>query len=220
MKNNDQRFRLPYGTALLNDNELHHDLGYLADTDAAKKILLGTYIYPRDVDPTTISVLKQFATMFQLHKTMPFNFRITTSDYVSYWKSRKEATASSFSGLHLGHYKAAADSPFLASIHAKAIELAYRKMNHMQRWSVGLSVMIEKEPGVIKVDKLRALLFMEADFNFANMLYFGKRMTIAANKQLVTREQFAVKNNTSVEVALCRMLFFDLVRLRQCNSAL
>ena len=80
--------------------------------------------------------------------------------------------------------------------------------------------MIEKEPGVIKVDKLRALLFMEADFNFANMLYFGKRMTIAANKQLVTREQFAVKNNTSVEVALCRMLFFDLVRLRQCNSAL
>ena len=66
-------------------------------------------------------------------------------------------------------------------------------MSPLERWCVGLSVMIEKVPGVIQVDKLRALLFMEADFNFANKLYFGKRMIHAANDKVIAKEQFAVK---------------------------
>jgi hypothetical protein len=36
--------------------------------------------------------------------------------------------------------------------------------------------MLEKTPGVIKVDKLRAILLMEADFNFFNGLMFAGRM--------------------------------------------
>ena len=36
--------------------------------------------------------------------------------------------------------------------------------------------MLEKKPGVIRVDKLRAILLMEADFNFVNKLIFGSRM--------------------------------------------
>ena len=35
--------------------------------------------------------------------------------------------------------------------------------------------MIEKKLGVITVDKLRAILLMEADFNFNNELIFGKQ---------------------------------------------
>ena len=35
--------------------------------------------------------------------------------------------------------------------------------------------MIEKKPGVITVDKLQAILLMEADFNFGNKLIFGKQ---------------------------------------------
>ena len=36
--------------------------------------------------------------------------------------------------------------------------------------------MLEKEQGNIKTEKLRAILLMEADFNFANKLAFGNRM--------------------------------------------
>ena len=36
--------------------------------------------------------------------------------------------------------------------------------------------MIEKLKGVIRVDKLRALLLMEADFNSLNKLIFSSRM--------------------------------------------
>jgi hypothetical protein len=33
--------------------------------------------------------------------------------------------------------------------------------------------MLEKKKGVILVDKLRAILLMEADFNYANKTVFG-----------------------------------------------
>jgi hypothetical protein len=36
--------------------------------------------------------------------------------------------------------------------------------------------MLEKKARVIKVDKLWAILLMEADFNFANKLVFGSQM--------------------------------------------
>lgn len=36
--------------------------------------------------------------------------------------------------------------------------------------------MLEKEAGNIRVDKLRAILIMEADFNFLNKLIFGSRL--------------------------------------------
>ena len=37
-------------------------------------------------------------------------------------------------------------------------------------------VMIKKAPGVTLVDKLRAILVMEADFTFGNRLLFGNKM--------------------------------------------
>ena len=49
--------------------------------------------------------------------------------------------------------------------------------------------MLEKEAGVIKVDKLRAILLIEADFNFRNKLIFGKRMVDQAiEKDLLPEE--------------------------------
>ncbi len=41
------------------------------------------------------------------------------------------------------------------------------------RWSNGLQVLLEKVSGVALVDKLRAFLLMEGDFNFYNKWIFG-----------------------------------------------
>ena len=45
-----------------------------------------------------------------------------------------------------------------------------------EKWARGLSVMLDKNAGVALVTKLRAILLMEADFNFHNTLIFGTRM--------------------------------------------
>ncbi len=43
----------------------------------------------------------------------------------------------------------------------------------LSRWGTGLQVLLEKVPGVALVDKLRAILLMESDFNFFNKCFFG-----------------------------------------------
>jgi hypothetical protein len=83
---------------------------------------------------------------------------------------------SSISGLHDGHYKAAASNDTLSEIHALITKLADTGASPLARWEMGLSCMLEKTAGVIKVEKLQAILLMEADFNLCNGLMFAGRM--------------------------------------------
>ena len=101
---------------------------------------------------------------------------ITRQDFQQHWRKARERTSSSLSGLHYGHYKAAAQSDLFSEIHALMTELAVTGGTPLARWESGLSVMLEKTKGIIQVDKLRAILLMEADFNFYNGLMFAKRM--------------------------------------------
>ena len=39
-----------------------------------------------------------------------------------------------------------------------------------------MSVMLEKIPGCQRIDKLRSILLMEAEFNCVNKIVFGSRM--------------------------------------------
>lgn len=64
--------------------------------------------------------------------------------------------------------------------------------------------MIEKKPGVIHVDKLRAIFLMEADFNFINKLIFGQRMLAWANdRKLLLPECFgSIQHRSAGHLAL------------------
>ena len=123
------------------------------------------------------------------------------------------------SNLHFGHWRAAAHNNYLASIHAYTIELSFCTGTPLKRWTYGLYVMLEKIPGVTLADKLRAILTMEAYFNFGNKLHIGRRMIKAANNnQVIPSDTFGSKNGScAIEVALCRTLFFDIVRQKKFN---
>ena len=222
MENNDKRFRLPYGTPMLDGSSLQKDLGLLSTTEAATQILGGTYHCEDDVEEETKRLIAGFSKVFDKARNLNFNQHISAQDYTTYWRGRKEKTSSSYSKLHFGHWIACADSPYLASLHAKRIELAFRSGAPLHRWQSGLSVMLEKVAGVNLVDKLRAILLMEADFNFANSLYFGKRALDSANKQdLITHNTFGSKRNSCpIEVPICRLMFFDMVRQMKRNASL
>jgi hypothetical protein len=76
--------------------------------------------------------------------------------------------------------------------------------------------MLEKKPGVIIVDKLRAIILLEADFNFANKLILGVRMMHNAEELgLVVPEALGSRNgHDSLELALDHRLAIDLSRLK------
>ena len=80
---------------------------------------------------------------------------ITEEDFRHYWRRARERTASSFSKLHFGHYKAAAYSQYMSEVHALKLSLIAQTGSAPERWARGLSVMLEKIAGVAIVTKPR-----------------------------------------------------------------
>ena len=79
-------------------------------------------------------------------------------------------------GIHFGHYKSGAQSQIISHIHALKTILLLRRGIALNRWSHGLLVIPEKMFGCSLVTKLRSILLMEADFNFASKTIYGGRM--------------------------------------------
>ena len=125
----------------------------------------------------------------------------------------KEDTSSSESGLHFGHYKAGIHLPLITAFHALKATLIMKRGIVLERWSRGLSVMIEKMFGCTLVSKLRSILLMEADFNYTNKTVFGIRMMNNVRKyNLMPDEIFSEKNRTAEDGTLAKILFFDISR--------
>ena len=81
--------------------------------------------------------------------------------------------------------------------------------------------MLEKIAGLVLVNKLRAILLMEGDFNFMNKLVFGSRMmNMALNSGICPEETFSCKNKTSEEAVLAKNLNYDLMRQLRHNGAM
>lgn len=79
-------------------------------------------------------------------------------------------------GSYLPRAPAQSESRVISNYHAMKTTIALKLGFHLDRWAKGLSVMLEKKPGVTIIEKLRSILLMEADFNGANKEIFGDRM--------------------------------------------
>jgi hypothetical protein len=100
---------------------------------------------------------------------------ISWERWQQWWKKVKEDTSLSQSSLHFGHYIAGTDCDYISQFHALRVSLALKNGIALERWSKGLSVMLEKTFGVRLVSKLRAILLIEADFNAMNKEVYGIR---------------------------------------------
>lgn len=73
--------------------------------------------------------------------------------------------------------------------------------------------MLEKEMGNKLINKLRAILLMEADFNATNKIIFGERMLDNARKyKLLPDDIFSEKQRMADDGAVSKILFYDIVR--------
>eukprot|EP00804_Cyclotella_cryptica_P006975 CCRYP_007113-RA/>CCRYP_007113-RA protein AED:0.75 eAED:0.75 QI:0/-1/0/1/-1/0/1/0/1178 len=81
--------------------------------------------------------------------------------------------------------------------------------------------MLEKQPGVRLISKLRAILLMEADFNAANKILFGNRMLNQIRKyKLMPEEIFSERQRTADDGILAKVLFYDISRQLRAPAAL
>jgi len=187
--------------------------GYNADISTANEILEGTYEYPEDFDQATREICQECHLLRQAIPKDSLDTQITTNDWKAQWRGRKEATSSSESELHFGHYIAGAQSDLISCMHAGKATLVIQKGIMLDRWSRGLSVMIEKIPGCALITKLRSILLMEADFNATNKLIYGNRMLNLTRKyDLIPDEVYSKRNRLADDGTLAKTLFYDIVR--------
>ena len=193
--------------------DLRESFGYRSNTETAQAVLDGTFIYPSDFDEPT-KLLCQSCT--RIRASIPKNSVssiIRHGEWGHKWARSKEDTSSSESGQHFGHQKAGASSEIISHYHAVKASAIMMKVLSLERWSRGLSVMIKKVAGCTMISKLRSILLMEADFNFANKCIYGVRMLDTVRKHgWMPEEIFSEKNRMADDGTLTKMLFYDISR--------
>jgi len=214
-----QRFTKAHGSPFLHQ-PLLQDVGFLGCRTAAQEILAGTYQCPPDTDEYT----KLFIEALHWPTLCPdiISLILNTENFCNHWRKARESTSSSFSGLHFGHYKAAASTPTIAHLHTRFTQLVFMSGMSLSRYQSGLQVILEKKAGAIHVDLLRAILLMEADFNTTMKILIGHRMVCNAIKsRAVPQECFgSLPEHTAIQVSLNRCLVGDISRQRRSTLAI
>ena len=152
---------------------LRGQFGYKATSPTARSVLDGTYEFPPEMDAATRELFEEIVHIRGMMPLDSVNGLISLECWQQQWKKVKEDMSSSQSGLHFGHSIADTDCDYISQLGALQVLLALKKDIALERWSKGLSVMLEKMFGVRLVSKLRAILLMEADFNAMNREVYG-----------------------------------------------
>lgn len=200
---------------------LRGEFGYNANTSNGEAVLEGTYEASEDMHIGTQLLFQSIAALREIVPPNSIKQIITREEWQWAWKRKQEKTSSSQSGLHFGHYIAGANSDILSDIHALKTSLALHYGVALTRWKSGLCVMLEKQPGVRLISKLRAILLMEADFNAANKILFGNRMLQQIRRyKLMPEEIFSERQRMAEDGIMAKVLFYDISRQLRAPAAL
>ena len=118
-------------------------LGYLANLEIAQQIIGEYFKIPTEMDDATALILdeiERIGTQVKLGKTTS---TISADKFYYCWKQVKEGTSSSYSRIHYGHYKSAAHSKRVSRFLAQTITLIVHTGCPPDRWSYGLTIMLE-----------------------------------------------------------------------------
>ena len=209
-----QRYKTAMRAPIIQNNELHRDFGFLADTESTSQVLQGTYEYPESTEKYTRVLLQQ---AHEIYKKLPADeveTFISAEEFQRFWGYIvKEKTQSSASRVHNGHYKAASYDKDLCVLHAAKLNLAISTGVPLARWSKGITILIEKAPGSTNITSFRAICLFEADGNYLNKFIYAKQMMKNAhNAGIIPAEQFAKSDSQANHGVITSGLFCDAIR--------
>jgi len=139
---------------------------------------------------------------------------ITTSKFKHFYSKTKESTSSSPSGLHLGHWKAAATCDSLSSVLTSIINIAINNSYTLTRWKRVIGVLLEKTEGKPNIHKFRTIHLVESDLNFVMRLIWGKSMMrwSESNGAIHSNQYGGRKGIQAQSAALNKTLTLDVIR--------
>jgi hypothetical protein len=195
------------------NGNLFQDFGYMATTPASLTVLDGTYVLPLSSDAPTSELFAETSNICHLVPANSVSITITPLQLIQYWKVVNEETSSSESGIHFGYYIVGSKSDIISHYHAARVSVTLAHTILLERWSHGLTVMLEKTLGVTLVTKLWVILLMKGDFNATNKIVYGTRMVENARKHLLMPDEiFSKRNRMADDGTLSKTLFYNITR--------
>jgi hypothetical protein len=141
---------------------LLEEIGLLGITREAQDILEGSYTTPENCDPWVAKLIPhlQYAV-----PPIPFPMAHSAALHTEGWRKVRERTSAGISGLTIPQMKAHLRDDHNVQVDTILARIPYQYGFSPDRWQIGINVMLEKKKGVHNIDKLRAILLYEADFN-------------------------------------------------------
>ena len=175
--------------------------------------------------PKDNALLGEFLASFQIPDSVqsmePISTELSDDDIAKGFKSWRESTSTSPSGRHLGHYKSLIQDPVLLDCFKKFMNIAISRGISVKRWSNAVNVMIEKDPGRPRINRLRIIHLFEADYNLFLKLIWGSRLVRRAVllDLLNDGQHGSVPGRTPMDPIMLNQLTTDLCRLLKTNYA-
>ena len=163
--------------------------------------------------------LSSFATTASVREGSPISTKVEEADIKRGFGRWKEATSTSPSGRHLGHYRAIIQDEMLLRCLTKFLDIVVRRGISISRWQHAINVMLEKDAGCPRINRLRIIHLFEADFNFVLKLLWGHRLVRRAHdyKMINSGQYGSVPGKTAIELVMLNQISNDICRTNKYN---
>lgn len=98
----------------------------------------------------------------------------TYEDFCKVFNHTKEQTASSPSGIHVGHYKLGCIYPQLGKLLTQVASIPFQYGYTLRRWCRASHIIIEKKKGNPLLTAMRIIQLLEADYNAVLKIKLGR----------------------------------------------
>ena len=201
---------------------LRTDIDWATTTSASDEVLQGTYEFTSSI-PECRNLVEACKAVTELDG-LPAE--VTMAEFRGKIKTWREATTTSPSGRHLGHYKALfargtndedQNDPFttkqieIAQLLLSVMNYCIRHNYVLQRWKKIVNVMIFKEPMNFQIHRLRVIHIYEADFNLLLAVKWRQLLRSADDNNLINEGQYGGRPGCEAQsLTLLEELKYDL----------
>ena len=162
------------------NGELAKKLKWDGTGDLGRDVLSGDILNKYKFESTIqlyLESLKVTNMSKQLNITKP---QISIEEYKKFWKKKKEETATSPFGLHIGHYKAALQKDHIINVHRIMLLIPFQTALVPNRWKKTVQTMLEKDPGHPWIHRLRIIELFDSQVNAGFQIFIGRKMVWSA----------------------------------------
>lgn len=185
-------------------------LGDLIDVDgsgefADKIVSGGTMLEIEGMEPT---VRRYIAGMAARDNSIPNSVQtdIILAEYRHFWKNKRETTATSPYGLHIGHYWSVLniEAVDILDVQRMMLLIPFKYAIVPERWTKTVQILLEKDEGSMWSHRLCIIELFDAQINAGLQMIFGKRMVKNALKHYLLHDSAysSVPGRTAQDTAM------------------